>query len=736
MDSHFRLIFSALALILGLQTYAQATNNPGCKPPIGRVLWHDRIDREQKAVLRLDGKADQYFRAGNNEDINYHVTQALVHQIDVLQCTIETDSLLGDQKKKTYLLGVEHMLKNFIIHYRNRQFNASRFPAMIEAFTLAMQKDKKGETIETIIDAQPYEVGKLLLASQSFDRNPGIRVAKQSLLRKYCILNPDKIFSTLCENPDLPFRDSLIKIAAYKYPKRLYDYAAANNKLGYAIRKIEDPFIQAISKMATSGGSGQLYFPFLDNLTAGKQTFEEINAVKDDGPRYYKLLVQTRQDYVTRALNGERILSMGVLDTMLQKKGREIFINKINADHELPNAARFRILQQLSPQELYYLVIAGETEMYTSSYVNGIYPIMMQKIGNRGDSLLMSISFDRFKKFIKIAAGYNTLGNFLSSFPDEKQAQVLMTAFVNNLEKSDGLEDGVDVADSYASIVESGGPVAREMLANVRLNYERNAAAGNKRGMVIYNLLNKLFQSATDSSINLSEEFGIPPVYSINYESLALDSSNRVVTQVFFYGDDDGRRNYALFLPQFPASNWRKIEDNRYWIAYASTKGKPIVIYANKPLDEESGELEKAQEALNTYLHEKGIQPTVVVHRGHSYYAPYTISQIQPAAKIVYLGSCGGYHLIHDVLRNAPDAHIIASKQIGKQVINQPFMDLLNDKLRNGVNVEWMPFWNELRARVGKVEGFDDYIPPHRNLGAIFIKAYGIAMGEENGGQL
>jgi len=738
MASHSRLFFSVLTLLIGLQTYAQATRNPepGCKPPIGRVLWHDRIDREQKAVLRLDGRADQVFRAGSNEDINYHVTQALVAEVDALQCRIETDSLLGDQKKKTYLLGVEHILKNFIIHYRNRQFNAARFPALVEAFTQAMQKDKKGETIESIIDAQPYEVGKLLLASQSFDRNPGVKTARQSLLRKYCHLHPERIFLTLRENPDLPFRDSLIRIAAYKYPKRLYDFAAANNKLGYAIRKIEDPFIQAISKMATSGGSGQMYFPFLDNLTNGKQTFEEINAVKDDGPRYYKLLVQTRQDYVTRALNGEKILSMGVLDTMLQKKGREIFINRINADHELPNAARFRILQQLNAQELYYLVIAGETEMYTSSYVNGIFPLMMQKIGNRGDSLLMSVSFDRFKKFIKIAAGYNTLGSFLGSFPDEKQAQVLMTAFVNNLEKSDGLEDGVDVADSYASIVESGGPVAREMLANVRLNYDRNAAAGNKRGMVIYNLLNKLFQSATDSSINLSQEFGIPPVYSIGYESLALDSSNRVVTQVFFYGDEDGRRNYALFLPQFPAASWRKIEDNRNWIAFASTKGKPIVVYANKPLDEESGELEKAQEALNTYLHEKGIQPTVVVHRGHSYYAPYTISQIQPAAKIVFLGSCGGYHLIHDVLRNAPDAHIIASKQIGKQVINQPFMDLLNEKLRSGSNVDWMPFWNELRARVGKVDGFDDYIPPHRNLGAIFIKAYGIAMGEENGGQL
>jgi hypothetical protein len=93
------------------------------------------------------------------------------------------------------------------------------------------------------------------------------------------------------------------------------------------------------------------------------------------------------------------------------------------------------------------------------------------------------------------------------------------------------------------------------------------------------------------------------------------------------------------------------------------------------------------------------------------------------------MGSCGGYHLIHDILKNAPDAHIIASKQIGKTAINRPFFELLMEKLRNGNNIDWIIFWKEFQQRV-KVEGFEDYIPPHKNLGAIFIKAYKISMGE------
>lgn len=724
-----RLLFAGLPFLLSLSSYAQT--DKGCKPPIGRALWHDRIDREQKNALKADGKADQVFYAGNNEDINYYVTQAINQRIDDLQCMIEKDSTLGDQKKKAYLLGIERILKNFIIGYRSRQFTPSRFPTLLETFEVAMDIDKKGETIEPLIEQSSYEVGKLLVASQAFDRNAGIKNAQNILLKKYCTLHPDKIFVTLRDNPDVPFRDSLIKVAGYKYPRILYDYAASSTRLGYAIRNVNDSFIKTISKMATSGGSGQLYFPFLDGLIKGNIKLSDIDAVKDDAASYYKLLVKTKMDYVQRKLQGEQILEMEALVTMLEKKGNEVFIREINGLHESPDAVRFRILQQLNAQELYYLVIAGETEMYTSSYVNGIYPLLMQKSGNRGDSLLMSVGFDRFKKFIKIAAGYNTLSNFLSTFPDKAQAQTLMRAFVNNLEKSQGLEDGVDVADSYASIEETIKPVAVEMLNNVKLNYDRNVAAGNKRGMVIYNLLYKLFESASDSSIDLSKEFGIPPVYNISYQSLIADSANRVVMQVFFYGDEDGRMNYRGFIPQFSNGNWKKIEDNKYWIAFASTKGKPIAIYANKPLPEETGELDKAQESLNAFLAGKGIEPTVVVHRGHSYYAPYTIEQIQPAAKIVFLGSCGGYHLIHDVLQHAPDAHIIASKQIGKQVINQPFMDLLNEKLRTGSNIDWMPFWTEFRAKAGKVDGFDDYIPPYKNLGAIFIKAYKIAMGEE-----
>src|SRR5687767_13322930 len=107
-----RLLLKSLLLFVGSYSFSQTsvslsqTITKDCKPPIGRVLWHDRIDKEQKNTLRADGKADLEFKAGNNEDLNYYITKAIIRRVDDIQCRIEMDTTLGDQKKKVYLSGM------------------------------------------------------------------------------------------------------------------------------------------------------------------------------------------------------------------------------------------------------------------------------------------------------------------------------------------------------------------------------------------------------------------------------------------------------------------------------------------------------------------------------------------------------------------------------------------------------------------------------------------------------
>jgi hypothetical protein len=700
------------------------------KPPKNRELFHDYIDREQSQLLASDGKADLLFAVSKNEEVNLLLTRVVTRRIDIFQWDTEADSALDHRMKVNYLSGMSNLLRYVRQNWPGKTVNPLKLESIIDAYLQCLELDKKGQSIEPIIRSLAYDEAAAVMAADNFGRNPGYREAKDLLVLKYCLLHPSETLYTLKQNPDVPFADSLVKLVARKFPSQLYTYAQASNKLGMIIRNIkDDPFVEAVARMSRSK-SGQQYFPFLDNIVKGKLTLEDIDRTEKDSVQYFRLLVNTRLDYVDRMLRGDTAYAHQDLLNRLQKKARDVFVTTINGLHNEPDAVRFRCIQNLTAEELYYLAVLSDGLIYTSSYTNGVYPLMMRKINQRGDSLLLSLRFDHYRKFISQAAAYNTLGNFLSSFPSHNDATDLMKAFVGNLEKTEGLEDGVDVADSYASIVETNPRLASEVLDLVQRNYIRNVEQNNNKGIVIYNILNKLFLSADSSKqVDLTSELGIPPVYNVPFESL-INEKGEVIAQVFFYGDEDGRAIFNGFQNMFPASNWSIDRSHPQWISIRSTKGKPVIIYANRPLPEETGEDDRAQQALGAFLEKNKIYPTVTIHRGHSYFAESTIQYMSTHSKVVFMGSCGGFHLIDHILQKSSDAHIIASKQIGKTAINKPFFQLLTEKLRNGSNIDWIPFWKEFKSSA-RVEGFEDYIPPYKNLGAIFIKAYKREMGGE-----
>lgn len=708
-----KILIVVLCIVFSGNVFAheQESDTLACKVPLNRQIFHDNINSSQKA-------------AG--------ATEAVKRLIAELQCEIETDSSIGGQDKVRYLRGIENTLKLFATERRKLKKPDIVLQELMEIYLPSMRADIRKRNINPVVERASYDAGDLFVrgAKIAFEQNDGYKKACQSIVLKYCVLHPEQTFQTLKENPDMPFTDSLIRVVAKKYPSQLYTYAQANNKLGHIIRNIvNDDFIKTVVQMSRSK-SGQLYFPFLDNVVKGKITLSELDEAQKDSVRYFRLLVDTRLDYIQRAKNKDTAVAFAELEARLSQKAADVFVAAINGLHERPDAIRFKCLQPLTASELYYLAVLTDGLIYTSSYTNGVYPLMMKKINGRGDSLLQMVRYDHYRKFISQAAAYNTLGNFLASYPDGKTADELMQTFVSRLEESDGLEDGVDVADSYASIAESLPERAMEMLKNVQANFERNRQENNPRGIAIYSILDKLFRSADSANtIDLTKELGIPPVYHVPFSALT-NEKGEIIVQVFFFGDEDGKTDFRIFQGMFPKANWMIDRSNKQWIVIKSTKGKPVIIYANIPFDETTGQDDQAQAALWDYLEEKNILPTVTINRGHSYHAPTTIAYMSPASKVVFMGSCGGFNLINSILQKSPDAHIVASKQIGKRDINKPFIELLVEKLRSGSDINWIPFWKEFRKNANVV-GFEDYVPPHKNLGVIFIKAYTRSMEGE-----
>jgi len=738
MKQIMRVFFFFILVNAGISAHAQPSSYP-FKIQQERLLWHDNIDKEQKRLLGLDGKSDDTLHLSKDENINLEIADAMIRKVDELQQRIEQDSSLSGQAKIKYLRSLENMVKGYNNNYRKRDFPTSLAPGLVDAFSQAMQLDRNNQSIEPVIEQNSYGIGKILVECFLLpSENIGVKPSRIVLVRKYVGLHQDEVFNILNANPDLPFADSLVIIAGHRDVRKLYDFAAGRTALATRIRNSKDSMISTVGRIAGSK-SGQLYLPFLDNLMKGKITLAEINKVKDNNLNYYRLLVRTRMDYAARMLPpvSDTAVEMDALTKMLENKGKDIFVREINALHDKPAAIRFKILTPLTPEELYYLIVMSEDEIYTSSYL-GVYERIFQRMNiPRGDSLVMRLHGDYFRKFIKMAAAYNKLDHFLATM-DRDNSSTIMKAFIIGLEKANE-EEAVDVADSYSSIFEKNADLAQFVLNEVKWNHKRNLSNSDKRGTIIYNLLQTLFESAdTTNKIDLSAKLGISPVYTINYDSL-VDDSGRVVQQVFFYGDEDkdGQRSYADFLALFQRKSEWKITENptKEWVMISSIKGKPIWIFANKPLYGEDDPDDKAQHHLDDYLFDNKLKPTIYIHRGHSYHVRYTLKQIESSAKIVLLGSCGGYNNLSEVLTISNDAHIISSKQVGTKTVNEPIVQAIDNNLLEGKNIDWISMWKELGDKFQKdpvaKEKFDDYIPPYKNLGVIFIKAYRRAMGEE-----
>jgi hypothetical protein len=494
----------------------------------------------------------------------------------------------------------------------------------------------------------------------------------------------------------------------------VYNYAAAPTALGKKIQSINHPLVKWIGRLAYMK-TGRYYFAFLDELYIGKLSIDTITPLipENQSENYFKLLVHTRIEQIQRKKEGKAPVSEAALLTKLKSLVMELYVNDINGLHQTEAATiRFKKLNNLTPQELYYIAVLGANELYTSSFVSGIYPLMIKKLGTQNTSeLIAQVHQDYFKKFIAIAANYNTLQNFLSHMPTQASND-LMRSFVRDLDNAPTIEDAVDVADAFSSITDTS--IQNLLLTEIRKNKQRP----------LYALLNDLCTAVlNDNQTNASSHELLNGVNILGINSLKT-SQEQIVIRQYFYGDKDGPQIFNAFLNSFNKPGW-KTNKQKYWTSVSSTNGR-VSIYANTPLDEKEELDLKAQDSLTAFLTAGQITPSIIVHRGHSYYANHTIAGIDSTAKLVVLGSCGGYQKLAAVLNRAPETQVIASKQIGKGVINAALLSQIAETLEKGKDLKWREIWKQMNEQLkgAAKTSFQDYIPPYKNIGLMLLKTY------------
>lgn len=719
------LIFSFL-ITIALSANAQ---DHQFTPDMSRALFHKKLDDVQKQLFTKYGNAGEgLLKVDNDMEVNLQISYILKNKIDEIQRSTELDSTLSSNDKVAIIRGLEMMLVQYETDIKAGLSNWNQLPQIVSNFENALILNRSGKSLEPLASANKYGVAKLLVNNVAFLSNPYISNAKEVVLLKYLSEQPRKILPELSRNTDFRFTDSLLLIAAKKYPEDFLNYAQARGTaLGAKISQLadKDKYIQLLYRLSHQA-SGQMYMPFLDPLAAGKLKQSDISEALKDSTKYYALLVKTQLENARRMIAGDTPIAQKSLQAMLKQKSNDLYVTVINGLHNSPDAIRFRSIQKLNVEELYYLIVLNEESIYTSSY-KYVYYFMFNKLAKPvSDSLLTMVHYDKYKKFVTMASNYNTLDHFLSKM-SKNHVNDLLVNFVNNLDNGsdeEDIEDAVDVANAYGGI--KNDTLRSIMYNQVVKNYNQVKNTANTKAETIYKIEKLIMESNDGKEVDLSKSLGMLPLFDVSNNFLR-DDKGRVIMQMFFYGDDDGKKTFRDLLVLYGDKNQWEMKSTPEWVQYTSKNTKiPFILFANRALDENEDLDEKAQRTLIDYMSKNGYEPTITVHRGHSYFLKYTIDKLPPSSKVVILGSCGAYQNLNSILHITPDAYIISSKQTGFGSINVALFKYMEEQLKSGKDINWPNMMKDVLARLGngRKEDYQEYVFPHKNLGALFFRAY------------
>ncbi len=398
---------------------------------------------------------------------------------------------------------------------------------------------------------------------------------------------------------------------------------------------------------------------------------------------------------------------------------------KIDDSHEDNDTERFLEVNNFSARELRTVIIGGGDALYTSSF-NGLFNRLLKQL--KKENLSGSALFpsgrreDEFRFFFKQCATYKRLGDFLSTMNQADQDQ-LLERFVSGLhEAKDPLLQAAIIADTFAALPPGHYHEVLRMKLKHNFDTVSQKTVGTK---LLYEVLNEMFARqdvGSDKWIrDIRERYRLRDFTKIGSEEFF--DSNGVNRQVhIFYDDEDGKSSFAHFQAEYAKDKKWKISDQGAYIVMQTEneKGRKIEIYAGKP-EEKEGVLEKINQDI---VAQGGGVIQGGVHHGHSYHFNTSFENMPQSLRFFWIGSCGGFYNTSKTVDHFPQAHLVVTKGTGTMFINDPVLKLFNDEMLDKGTVVWESFWQKISKRFSRNKDFDRYVPPHRNLGALFLQAY------------
>lgn len=329
----------------------------------------------------------------------------------------------------------------------------------------------------------------------------------------------------------------------------------------------------------------------------------------------------------------------------------EYYVEPINELHEKPDAIRFKALTGITTQNLYFVILGGESMFYTSSFMY-VFNKFLKDTGKEGvDGFFEKINYYRFGDFLNIISGYGVLGKLATHMNEEKFAEALSKYMSRSL-KTDMTDkelilNGMNLSEILNGLKNS------EKIRNILLaKLDQMRAEQPSSNVMLQRMLAGFKDILLDKDNSKLKE--VEKLYEVLHVD-RLKTKDTIIQAALFYDDTDGAASYANYMQLFPAAKWDK-EDKGNYLVLRSKEGTPMIVYCNKPNTKVKDNA--AQNEMLQAITDANQVITSFLHRGHSYHLYKSLRKLPASAQFVYLGSCGGYNDVSKVFQANPDAHI------------------------------------------------------------------------------
>lgn len=530
------------------------------------------------------------------------------------------------------------------------------------------------------------------------------------------MLNAPYLISTRLYQPRYaPFRDTLLYFLANEQPEILIQKLADGDSMITAlVKRTRNTTVKAVAQVQKDNYYDKT-LPFGLAILENRTTAEDVRKLTMEPELYYKTFVDevirlhTDKNFETRSYLEKPIAA---LNASLADK---FYIREMNDLHESPDNIRFKRLNNRTPRELYFLLVGGTGELYTSSILYLFQKFIKDTEKEGLEQFFADIDYYGFDQFISNIAGYGLADDLAQHMKPETVARLfgrsLSKLSSSQLTDNEIILQAMTMSDVFYSFRQR--PELRDLLVKQIDNFKNPKIAGDL-------LLQRLYSGLRGVLLDKNDYKSVS-----NYDVLPvsrLKRNNSIVQACFFYDDDDGANSFAGSTATYSPALWTK-EDKGNYIVFVSKQGNNMRVYMNKP-NTKAG-CDTAQNIMLADISRDGYEPTSFIHRGHSYYLTQSLKKIGADAQFVFLGSCGGYNEVLQLFRQNPDMNIISTRNIGSTQINDPMLQQINTELVNNRDIVWAAMWKNFDAKFQSKltkDLFSAYISPDKYIGVKFIR--------------